>query len=102
VLNNMQIDTTCAAEAGEAWGMIDLGAMYRDGLGVAKDEVQAVSWFRKAAEAGNALGMASLGWMYEKGLGVERDYAQALSWYRKAAGAGDERAVNRLKELGVR
>jgi TPR repeat protein len=34
--------------------------MYSDGKGVAKDEVQAVTWFRKAAEQGDADAQASL------------------------------------------
>ena len=30
--------------------MVDVGAAYHDGDGVAKDDTQAVAWYRKAAE----------------------------------------------------
>ena len=38
------------AEKGEADAQRYLGTMYRTGEGVAKDEVEAVKWYRKAAD----------------------------------------------------
>ena len=52
-----------AAEAGDAMGMWQVGAMYRDGLGVAKDSEQAFPWVEKAAAKGAPaaiLGLASM------------------------------------------
>ena len=43
--------------------------MYDQGRGAARDEAEAVRWFRKAAEQGLALGQASLGAMYVEGRG---------------------------------
>jgi uncharacterized protein len=78
-----------AADAGYAAGMANLGNMYENGKGVAKDEAEAVRWFRKAADAGNAVGMQNVGVMYRDGRGVAKDEAEAVRWYRKAADAGN-------------
>ena len=42
-----------AADAGNAQGMNNLGAMYTTGTGVAKDAAVAVRWYRKTADAGD-------------------------------------------------
>jgi hypothetical protein len=78
-----------AAEAGNALTMKDLGVMYAKGRGVAKDDVEAVRWYRRGAEAGNALGMYNLGVMYAEGRGVAKDDAEAVRWYRRGAEAGN-------------
>ena len=82
-----------AAEAGNSWGMVDVGAMYEGGLGgLPKDYGQAITWYRKAAEGGNPNAMIRLGVMYEKGVGVAKSLPLALQWYRKAADTGDAEA----------
>jgi hypothetical protein len=43
-----------AAEQGDARAQSNLGGMYRNGWGVAKDEREAVKWLRKARERRNA------------------------------------------------
>jgi TPR repeat protein len=80
--------------------MINLGNMYGDGRGVAKDEVEAVRWFRNAADVGDPGGMAILGYAYENGKGVLKDQAQGVLWYRKAADGGNEFAIAALRRLG--
>jgi len=47
-----------------------LGVLYRDGRGTAKNEVEAVDWFRKSAEKDDAYGQMNLGSMYFKGRGA--------------------------------
>ena len=74
--------------------------MFENGFGVAKDPVNAVTWYRKAAAAGVDHGMFSLGNAYLKGNGVEKDRAEAVNWYRKAAAAGHQAAKKKLEELG--
>ena len=49
-----------------------LGYLYADGLGVEKNNTEAVKWYRKAAEQGYAGAQANLGVMYENGRGVKR------------------------------
>jgi TPR repeat protein len=53
-------------------------------LGVQKDQVQAVAWYKRAADAGSAFGMLQLGVCYENGEGVEKDADQAAALYAKA------------------
>jgi TPR repeat protein len=56
---------------------------------VAKDEAEAVKWYRKAAEQGNAGAQFNLGFCYAYGQGVVKNEAEAVKWYRKAAEQGD-------------
>ena len=76
------------AEKGEAEGQCSLGICYFKGEGVAKDDVQAAAWWRKAALQGNARAQTLLGHAYFFGEGVPQDQGQAVSWYRQAAEQG--------------
>jgi TPR repeat protein len=74
------------AEKGDAQFQYELGHTFCVGrLGVAKDEVEAVKWYRKAAEQNLALAQCALGFCYDKGQGVAKDEVEAAKWYRKAA-----------------
>lgn len=87
------------AEKGDSAAQSNIGVCYQKGLGVAKDEAQAVVWYRKAAEQGQAVAQSNLGMCYEYGLGVTKDLIQALTWYRKAADQGDTTAQTNLGSL---
>jgi hypothetical protein len=76
--------------------------MYAYGLGIAKDDAEAVRLYREAADWGFAKGQTSLGYMYETGRGVPKDEAQAMRWYRKAAEQGDSNAQAALSTLEAR
>ncbi len=69
-----------------------LGVMYFNGQGVAKNDVEAAKWWRKAAERGFDHAQLSLGMLYRNGYGVPQDYSEAVKWYRKAAEQGLSRA----------
>ena len=69
----------------DAEAQFNLGVKYADGLGVPKDAVEAVKWYRKAADQNHAHAQYNLGFMYDKGLGVPKDAAEAVKWFRKAA-----------------
>ena len=84
------------AQQGDAMAQNNLGAMYHNGQGVAKNDKQAVAWFQKAANHGDAAGQHNLGEMYEKGQGIAQNYQQALAWYQKAANQGVAQAQNNL------
>lgn len=71
------------AEQGDAQAQSFLGIMYEKGIGVVKDEAEALKWYRKAAEQGNAQAASILGIMYADGLGVPRNEEEALVWFRK-------------------
>ncbi len=55
----------------------ELGTMYQQGEGVAKDLVEAARLLRLAADQGNADAQLSLGGMYYHGEGVARDHREA-------------------------
>jgi len=92
-------DSYHRAQAGDCNAMFDLAHDYRHGQGVAKNDENAVVWFRKAAECGNAQGMKALGFMYEHGFGVTKDSSQAIIWYLKAAETGDSDAMDSLGDI---
>ena len=81
-------ETKAKAEKGDAIAQFAIGAMYATGRGVAKDEVEAVKWYRKAADQGEANAQNNLGLMYDNGQGVAKDDLEAVKWYRKAADQG--------------
>lgn len=85
-----------AAKAGSAEAENDLGNRYLQGAGVAKDEVQAAIWYRKAAEQGYAPAQSALGGLYLHGVGVPPDAMQASDWIRKAAEQGEALAQSDL------
>jgi TPR repeat protein len=76
------------AEQGNAAARHNLGVMYAEGRGVARDDAQAVHWFRLAAEQGDAQARLSLANMYYAGRGVARNLEQAAALYRQAAEQG--------------
>ncbi len=91
-----------AAEKGEADCQFNLALMYEKGIGVTKDEKEAVVWYRKAAEQGNSSAQFNLGVLYENGRGSAVDFAQANQCYRKAAVQGDALAIGNLGMLYLR
>jgi transcriptional regulator of NAD metabolism len=86
------------ADKGDPIAQFELGMMYANGQGLAKDDTQAAAWFRKAADQGNPDAQYRLGLMYDIGQGVDKDGSQAVGWYRKAAVNGNQNAKNRLDE----
>lgn len=77
-----------AAEQGHASAQINLGAMYAEGLGAARNLHEALNWFHKAAEQNSASAQFNLGVLYEQGSGDLRNLEAALLWYGKAAEQG--------------
>jgi uncharacterized protein len=62
-----------------------IGAMYLRGMGVPRDNAEAMRWFQKAAVQGNAAAQNDIGVLYENGWSVARDYSEAMRWFRMAA-----------------
>ncbi len=87
------------AEKSDAQSQSALGRAYFFGnLGMAKDDLEAVKWFRKAAEQNHAPSQFTLGFCYDFGRGVAEDEVEAVKWYRKAAEQND---ANAQFSLGV-
>ncbi len=91
-----------AAKEGHADSQFNVALMYEQGIGVGKDEKEAVVWYGKSAAQGNAAAQYNLGVLYENGRGAEIDYAKAKEWYRKASVQGDALAIGNLGMLYVR
>lgn len=91
-----------AADAGDADSQFNVALMFEKGIGVGKDEKQAVVWYRKSALQGNAAAQYNLAVMYENGRGTAVDFAKAHEWYRKASVQGDALAIGNLGMLYVR
>jgi uncharacterized protein len=70
--------------------------MYERGIGVPKDDAEAVKLYRLAAEQGYALPQSNLGLMYANGKGVPKDLVQAHVWWNIAGANGNERGKNNL------
>jgi TPR repeat protein len=85
-----------AASTGSASAMNNLGVLYKNGWGVAKDYAQARAWLQKAADQGDADAQYKKGELSLIGGGVAKDYAQAQAWFQKAADQGDATAQNNL------
>jgi len=95
------------AEAGDINAQSTVAFMNAKGLGVKKDEAEAVKWYRRAAEQGHLNSQYNLGVIYAKGRGVEQDFGEAFSWYLRAAEQGDQTAQSTvammyLKGIGTK
>jgi len=91
-----------AAKEGHADSQFNVALMYERGIGVGKDEKEAVVWYGKAASQGNAAAQFNLGVLYENGRGTKIDFVKANEWYRKASVQGDALAIGNLGMLYMR
>lgn len=74
-----------AAEQGHIAAQTNLGVIYYEGRGVARDHPEAAKWYRKAAEQGNAEAQYNIGQMYNFGHGVPHDLMRAYMYFSLAA-----------------
>ncbi len=81
--------TKVKAETGDAQAQYNLADCYASGRGVAKDNVEALKWYRKAADGNNAEAQLTLGSCCANGFGVAQDYVQAYKWFTLAAAQGE-------------
>ncbi len=76
------------AERGDTRAEAFIGVMYSSGLGVARNDALAVSWFEKGAAAGDGISENNLGLMYQDGRAVPQDAGKAASFFLQAANQG--------------
>jgi TPR repeat protein len=85
------------ADSGNTHVMYRLGRIYAAGTGgTARDEIEAVRWFRRAADAGNLNASASLAFALLDGRGTGIDQQEGLRLLRAAAAKDHAEAMNRL------
>lgn len=92
----MLLEATAGGDPRAAAALADL---HERGLGVPRDDGQALRWRRIAAEQGDAESAFRVGNRYARGDGVPRDEAVARDWYRKAATRGHPAAQLELSKL---
>lgn len=92
-------DTLKSARIGLREAQYEVGLMYANGSGVARDIGQALSWIEQAAEKGLASAQYLLATRYASGSDVELDTQKALFWFQKAADQGHAKALYRLGRL---
>src|SRR5262245_34990377 len=85
-------------EGGNAYVMYRLGRMYATGIGVARDENEAVRWYRKGSVAGNMQATAALAIALLEGRGIGKDPQEAIHLLKLAA---DKDNVEAMYRLGV-
>ncbi|GAB5405874.1 MAG: hypothetical protein Aurels2KO_41050 [Aureliella sp.] len=91
-----------AAKQGHADSQFNLGLMYEQGIGVERNEMQAVAWYGQSATQGNSAAQFNLGVLYENGRGTAVNFEQANKWYRLASVQGDPLAIGNLGMLYIR
>jgi TPR repeat protein len=95
-----------SAASGDPVAQYRLGKALGEGVGIRRDDAQAVLWLRKAADQGNADAQNALGGAYYRGAGVPKDLAESARWWKKAAEQGNVEAAYDLalaynKGIGV-
>lgn len=89
------------AEGGNATVMHRLGRMYAGGIGVARDDTEALGWFRKGAAAGNINSTAMVAIALIEGRGAGKDPQEGVYLLRAAAEKDNHEAMYRLGVLLV-
>ena len=87
------------AKKGLAQAQYNLGVMYGNGKGVAKDYSKAIKWWNLAADQGNGKAQYNLGLMHEKGKGVKKNLKKAKKWFQLASNQGLAKAQEKLNLL---
>ncbi len=98
LLSNPTEDLKNKAARGDAISQNSLGLNYAQGIGVPKDGVEAVKWFRLAAAQNLATAQYNLGRCLSGGEIMMKDYMEAVKWFRKAA---NQNLAAAQCELGV-
>lgn len=80
------------AERGDVAAQRELGTLYGQGKGVARDFEQAQAWMEKAAAAGDAEAQYKAASALYGGFGIAADPLRAAGWFHKAADQGNARA----------
>ena len=80
-----------SADQGYAPAQTALGLAYETGMGVEKDERQAVRFYRLAAEKEDSSAQYYLGKALYDGTGI-KDYEEAVSWLKKSSDKNNDDA----------
>jgi len=85
------------ASNGHVLSQYNLGILYLQGIGVAKDINKAIYWITKAAEAGDSDAQYNLGVIYsEKEYESFNNFEKSYYWYKKSTEKNNKMALNNL------
>ncbi|MDE7245431.1 MAG: sel1 repeat family protein, partial [Oscillospiraceae bacterium] len=84
---------------GLARAQCNLGFCYCRGIGLEKNEEEAVIWLMEAADQGYPRALYLLGECYEHGRGVEKEPVTALEYYERAQEKGYKKAAEAIARL---
>jgi len=82
--------------------MNNLGLMYMNGKGVARDYDEARRQYEQGAALGNDAAINGLGVLYDQGHGVPHDPRRARQLFEKAAAMGNPEARENLRTMARR
>ncbi|WP_162619951.1 tetratricopeptide repeat protein [Salinicola acroporae] len=92
-----------AGESGDSESAAKLSYLYREGVGVKKDEELSFYWLKKASfskfDPGEIIYFPSLAEYYESGVGTEADLVQAYKYYDLSGSAGVDDKQRIAKEM---
>jgi len=77
-----------AAKAGDSGCQMNLGNFYADGIGVRRNRLAALYWYKRACRRGEASAASNIAVMLRQ----EGNIKGALAWFRKAVRLGDDEA----------
>jgi len=92
-----------AGEQGHPGALNNIGRMYRDGLGVKKDDREAVKWYREAAKQGSPEAQNNLTAMMVKTPGAQPAhdlFEQGNELYKAGNQAGAVKPFMKVAEMG--
>lgn len=83
------------ADQGDAEAQCLIANMYHLGLGLERDVLEAVKWYKKSAHQGYSIASNNLAGILMSGdQGINPDQAEAEKWYQKAREQGFFHAPN--------
>ena len=96
--------TWCAAEQEYSLAQYNLGCCYENGIGVSKDDTEALKWYQAAAKPRLYLGKTQQGcedaqirlWKWHSSGGIKPDPHQAFYWAKELARRGDAAAQHEV------
>jgi len=89
-------DCTAECTRGDPSSCFELGKLYGNGRGVAKDESRAVSLYQKACDAAYVPACVSLAFALRSGKVAPKDESRAAGLFKKACESGNESGCNGL------
>ncbi|CAK0744128.1 conserved hypothetical protein [Gammaproteobacteria bacterium] len=84
---------------GNAEAQYRVAIMFQNGLGMARNELQAYRWMKAAAEQNHGLAQHGLGFMYLYGECVAMNHTMAAHWFQRAAEQGLAGAQDNLRMM---